>query len=153
MKKTIKVVTQMRLIFICFLLIPTFSMNVGYLIRSDTAADNNKYSLTKNYLLNEVHTDIVVDVQSCEYNPADNDGTSVKECINKLKLLEVKLIFCFCDAAILNFAEKDIEKNEMMIWCTNTFTIGKCTKNLIMGNTVINNIETCMNYKILLYYK
>lgn len=149
-KKCIEVVTQMRFIFICFLIIPVFSVNVGYFIRSDTAADNNKYTLTKNYLLNEVHTDIVIDVHSCEYNPADNDGTSVKECINKLKLLEVKLIFGFCDAAILNYAEKEIEINEMMIWCTNTFTIGKCTKNFIMGNTVINNIETCMNYRILL---
>lgn len=142
----------MILIFLYFLVVPCFSMNIGYFIRSDTSADGKKFELTKQYMADETINDLQVEVKECTYNPADGNGESVIECINQFKTQNIQLVFGFCDAVILNFSEEEIEKNNMMIWCTNTFTIGKCTKNFIMGNTVVNNIETCMITYTIIYF-
>lgn len=107
-----------------------YSLNVGYLRKSsdvDHTLTIDKFkSLTTGFVYNEY---------------TYTDGTDFKDTTKKMVEDGKDLIFAQCSEEMFDYESQEVANSEIVIWCLNAVSTGRCSKSFISGVSVIPVIE------------
>lgn len=106
------------------------SLNVGYL---KTATDVDYTSILDKF------KDLTTGFQYDQYSYTD--GNDFKDATKKMADDGKDLIFAQCSEKMFVYESQEVVNNEIVIWCLNTVSTGRCSKSFISGVSVIPVIE------------
>lgn len=69
------------------------------------------------------------------------DGTDFKDTTKKIVDDGQNLIFAQCSEEMFDYESQEVANSEIVIWCLNTVSTGRCSKSFISGVSVIPVIE------------
>lgn len=123
---------------------------IGFMSRKDDVLDKRKMDLiidyTENTFNNQPNKNGVIKVFSCEYQSNIQDIT---RCINDLDRESTKIIYAYCsDLYFADSIKVVLKEKNILIWCINTYSMGSCEKNFVMGIGIVKAIEKCIYYNI-----
>lgn len=137
----------MYYLFLVLLIISVDGLNVGFIQRNGPD-DNRNVVVMKQYFSNVTVT------QGTEIKLFDcniTNSVSANDCLKQLVDQKIKLIYSFCDKDILELNNTIMEANDIIIWCVNTYNIGKCLRHYIMGNSLIPVLNSCIIFIVFIY--
>lgn len=130
----------MYYLFLVLLIISVDSFDVGFIQRQGPD-DNRNVVVMKQYFSNVTVTKgTEIKLFDCNIT----NSVTASDCLNQLVVQKIKLIYSFCDRDILELDNKIMEENDIIIWCVNTYNIGKCLKHYVMGNSLIPVLNSCI---------
>lgn len=135
----------MYYLFFVLLIISVDCFDVGFIQRQGID-DNRNVVVMKQYFSNVTVTKgTEIKLYDCNIT----NSVSAVDCLNQLVEKKIKLIYSFCDKDILEFDNKIMEDNDIIIWCVNTYNIGKCLRHYVMGNSLVPVLNSCIFFIVL----
>lgn len=126
----------------------SYQLNIGYIIRSNSGTDKEDIKIMSKYFNNTNEgNDKDITIYECIYTDDNEQLKGINNCLKEFLELNIKLIYSYCSEYTME-TDDFLMENQILIWCTNTYSVGSCEHNFIMGNSLLGIINDCIFYFI-----
>lgn len=142
---------KVLLFFIVLYFVNSFQIEIGYLVRTivDAGDDEKRLEMVSQYMTDHLKDYDNIEVKFNKYIYADTPEELIKT-LESVTNPNISFYYTTCTPEVMNKTiDEYLTEKGIFIWCLNTYNIGRCSRNFIMGNSMINNLETRINYNFL----
>lgn len=142
---------KVLLFFIVLYFVNSFQIEIGYLVRTivDAGDDEKRLEMVSQYMTDHLKDYDNIEVKFNKYIYADTPEELIKT-LESVTIPNISFYYTTCTPEVMNTTiDEYLTEKGIFIWCLNTYNIGRCSRNFIMGNSMINNLETRINYNFL----